>query len=184
MIDGHFHRLFNLSQNYFLMREKEINDIFHDKINCKELIEKILETKNNNLFKKEKRILLTKIKNEVDYIKKYLMKKEYEENKLDYEVVDWDYFYQVKDGGHNHVFSHDDHLLTLLGIKFIDREKVYEIVSKNKKIKNPYDITNKIIKKSFLEKDNKLFKDLSKLATKFSFYFEDNTTIEDLNYYR
>ena len=89
-------------------------------------------------------------------------------------------FFQVKEGSHNHILNFTD-VQTLLGIHFIDEDEVYKIVSKNKKIKNCNDITHRITKNYFLEKDNKVFKDLSKIANKFNNYIEDNTTLEDEN---
>ena len=130
-IEKHFHRIFNLISKYCEIRMKEMNNIFHDKIKCKELIKKLSESRINIFSDDEKRKLIIKIKNEVEYIKKNLLKEEYNQ-KLEYKIIDYNYFYEVSERGHNHLLSYID-ILSFYNIYLIDADEVYEIVSKNKK---------------------------------------------------
>ena len=134
MIDNHFYRIYNLIEKYYEIRKKEIKDIFHDEMKCEELIIKLSESRNNILSDKTKRILINKIKNEVDYIKRFLLKKEYKQ-KLEYDIFDYDYYYEVMDG-YNHLFNYfdvQDRLKNYLVDADEDDDEVYKIVSKNKK---------------------------------------------------
>ena len=170
MIDNHFYRVYNLIKKYVEIRDKEILDIFHEKIKCRELLSKLSESRNNILSDKRKLIFLNKIKNEVEYIKIFLLKKEYKQ-KVEFKFLDYDGQYLD-----NYLLIRDK-----LYYYYLDGDIVYEILKKQKNINNHFDITDKIINSYLMMKDDKVFKDIEKIITKFHNYFKDYTEDEDEN---
>ena len=170
---------YNLISDYCEIRIKEMNNVFHDNLKSKELIKKLYEIKNNNNFSNndEKRKLIIKIKNEVNYIEKFLLKEEYNK-KIEYEIIDWNYFYNIRNSGHNHLQS-SINILNYYNIYLIDADEVYEIISKNKKIKDPDYATYKISKYFSLENDSKVFKNLYNIIKKYNKYFVSKTRYND-----
>ena len=193
MIDSKFHVIYNLMKKYFDIRTKEVNDILHDKIKYEELLIKLSESRNNILSDKTKRILINKINNVIVYIETFLLKKEYEE-KLEFKIIDWNYFYNLlRYGRCPQLYYHANlqRMLSryLLKVASIDDDKLYQIISENEKIDvnnyddsddsddvNNYDeIIYEMKKKYSFWKDNKVIEDLNKIIEKFKKYFKYNT---------
>ena len=79
IIHIHFYRLLNLTKKFYKIRKEEIMNNLHENK------ESIININSNET----KRILLIKIKNETNYIKKILMKKEYYK-KVKHIFIDYD----------------------------------------------------------------------------------------------
>ena len=190
MIDSHFYRLHNLIKKYFEIRKKEIMDILHKKIKIKELMEKTIKSRNNILSDKTKRILLNKIRNEVEYIKRFLLKKEYE-NKVEYKFLNNNEFDDYLLASYDdYLLSHHEKIGRMIKYKFLnnlisynrylERDDIYIILMREKRFRNKYIIiTDKLIKYFRMKKDDKIFKEIINITKIFGNYFKNCNEYED-----
>ena len=189
-IDHHFYRIHNLTKKYFEIRKKEIKDILHKKIKIKELIEKIEKNRKNILSDKTKMILLNKIKNEVEYIKRFLLKEEYE-NKVEYKFLN---NFETDDyllaDYTSYLLSDHEYICRIIKYKFLhnliyynrylERDDIYNILMKEKRFRKNYIIyTDKLIKHFRIKKDDEIFKEIINIIKIFSNYFKNCTEYED-----
>ena len=185
--------------------EKKKLDILHEKIKLKELIQKHEINKKNILSDKTKKILLNKIKNEVIYIKKILLKKEYE-NSVEYKFLNnYDSNYLLLD--YEEYLSNDSVVACriskyifsknlILRSRYLELDDIDKILNRQKRYRNNDHIhSHKLIKYFRLHKDDEIFKEIVNISDVFSNYLkncddedydddDDDENIDMEEYYR
>ena len=155
IIHIHFYRLLNLTKKFYKIRKEEIMNNLHENK------ESIININSNET----KRILLIKIKNETNYIKKILMKKEYYK-KVKHIFIDYDDD-SVLGIIYDELDLHDKYMNRLNKHKFLGKLIHFGGDDRNDEVLEH-------VRNDEVLKD-KVFKDIYKLTEKFEKYFVNCT---------